>query len=263
MAASVSHDAMANAIRFLSLDAVEKAKSGHPGLPMGMADVATVLWRDVLKFDPADAHWPDRDRFVLSGGHGCMLLYSLLYLTGVGGDKATKHRRHQAVSPGRVEDAGAPGILVRSGRGDDDRPARAGDFDRGRHGDRGAHAGRPLSRRRRPPYLRHRLRRRFDGRREPGGDRHRRPSQAQEADRLLGQQRDLDRRADPGPRRQHRSGRPFPVGGLEFNPHRRPRSQGGPRRHPCGAELQPADDDRLQDDDRLRPADPCGDQQGA
>ena len=87
MTTSVSHDAMANAIRFLSLDAVEKAKSGHPGLPMGMADVATVLWRDVLKFDASDPHWPDRDRFILSAGHGCMLLYSLLFLTGVGGAK--------------------------------------------------------------------------------------------------------------------------------------------------------------------------------
>ena len=85
MTAQVSHDAMANAIRFLSVDAVEKAKSGHPGLPMGAADVATVLFRDVLKFDAADPHWPDRDRFVLSAGHGSMLLYSLLYLTGVGG----------------------------------------------------------------------------------------------------------------------------------------------------------------------------------
>ena len=70
MATTPSHDSMANAIRFLALDAVEKAKSGHPGLPMGMADVATVLWRDALKFDPADPHWPDRDRFVLSAGHG-------------------------------------------------------------------------------------------------------------------------------------------------------------------------------------------------
>ena len=68
-ATSVSHDAMANAIRFLALDAVEKAKSGHPGLPMGCADIATVLWRDVLKFDASDPHWPDRDRFVLSGGN--------------------------------------------------------------------------------------------------------------------------------------------------------------------------------------------------
>jgi len=78
---------MANAIRFLAVDAVEKANSGHPGLPMGAADVATVLFRDVLKFDAADPHWPDRDRFVLSAGHGSMLLYALLYLTGTGGDK--------------------------------------------------------------------------------------------------------------------------------------------------------------------------------
>ena len=101
MAASVSHDAMANAIRFLALDAVEKAKSGHPGLPMGMADVATVLWRDVLKFDASDPHWPDRDRFVLSAGHGCMLLYSLLYLTGVG--MAIAERMLAARFPGVVD----------------------------------------------------------------------------------------------------------------------------------------------------------------
>ncbi len=87
MATSPAHDSMANAIRFLAVDAVEKAKSGHPGLPMGAADVATVLFRDVLKFDASDPHWPDRDRFVLSAGHGSMLLYALLYLTGVGGDK--------------------------------------------------------------------------------------------------------------------------------------------------------------------------------
>src|SRR5688500_19429699 len=73
---------MANAIRALSMDAVEAAKSGHPGMPMGMADVATVLFTRFLKFDPANPRWPDRDRFVLSAGHGSMLLYSLLYLTG-------------------------------------------------------------------------------------------------------------------------------------------------------------------------------------
>src|SRR5271170_3073122 len=83
---AVPHDVMANAIRFLAADAVEKAKSGHPGLPMGMADVATVLFTRVLKFDPLAPEWPDRDRFVLSAGHGCMLLYSVLYLTGVGAD---------------------------------------------------------------------------------------------------------------------------------------------------------------------------------
>ncbi len=73
---------LANAIRFLSMDAVQKAHSGHPGAPMGMADIAEVLWRDVLKYNPANPTWWDRDRFVLSNGHASMLLYSLLHLTG-------------------------------------------------------------------------------------------------------------------------------------------------------------------------------------
>jgi transketolase len=73
---------MANAIRALSMDAVQAANIGHPGMPMGMADVATVLYSEFLKFDPADPHWPDRDRFVLSAGHGSMLIYALLHLTG-------------------------------------------------------------------------------------------------------------------------------------------------------------------------------------
>src|SRR6187402_574605 len=76
------HDRMANAIRALAMDAVEQAKSGHPGLPMGAADIATVLFTQFLKHDPADPKWPDRDRFVLSAGHGSMLVYALLYLTG-------------------------------------------------------------------------------------------------------------------------------------------------------------------------------------
>ncbi|MGW9229361.1 transketolase [Pseudorhizobium sp. NPDC055634] len=76
------HNRMANAIRFLSMDAVEKANSGHPGLPMGAADVATVLFTRFMNFDPKNPLWPNRDRFVLSAGHGSMLLYSLLYLTG-------------------------------------------------------------------------------------------------------------------------------------------------------------------------------------
>jgi len=79
---AADHRRMANAIRVLAMDAVEKAKSGHPGMPMGMADVATVLWTRFLAFDPADPAWPDRDRFVLSAGHGSMLLYALLHLTG-------------------------------------------------------------------------------------------------------------------------------------------------------------------------------------
>ncbi len=81
-ATTVSHKDMANAIRALSMDAVQKAKCGHPGMPMGMADVATVLWTKHLKFDAAAPGWADRDRFVLSAGHGSMLLYSLLYLSG-------------------------------------------------------------------------------------------------------------------------------------------------------------------------------------
>ena len=78
-----THAEMANAIRFLAIDAVEQAKSGHPGMPMGMADVATVLFSRFMKFDPADPAWPDRDRFVLSAGHASMLLYSMLHLTRV------------------------------------------------------------------------------------------------------------------------------------------------------------------------------------
>ena len=74
---------MANAIRALSMDGVQKANSGHPGLPMGMADVATVLFTQFLKFDASDPYWPDRDRFILSAGHGSMLLYSVLHLIGV------------------------------------------------------------------------------------------------------------------------------------------------------------------------------------
>ena len=73
---------LANAIRALAMDAVEAANSGHPGMPMGMADAATALFTRHLKFDASDPHWPDRDRFILSAGHGSMLIYALLYLTG-------------------------------------------------------------------------------------------------------------------------------------------------------------------------------------
>ena len=79
---NIQNKFLANAVRFLSIDAVQKANSGHPGLPMGMADVVTILFRYFLKFNPKNPSWLNRDRFVLSAGHGSMLLYSLLYLTG-------------------------------------------------------------------------------------------------------------------------------------------------------------------------------------
>src|ERR1700742_32260 len=77
-----AHDRMANTIRALAMDAVEQAKSGHPGLPMGAADIATVLFTQFLKFDPSDPAWPARDRFVVSAGHGSMLIYAVLHLLG-------------------------------------------------------------------------------------------------------------------------------------------------------------------------------------
>ena len=80
-----NYSEMANAIRVLTIDAVEAANSGHPGMPMGMADVATLLFSEFLKFDPQNPKWADRDRFILSAGHGSMLIYALLYLTGYSG----------------------------------------------------------------------------------------------------------------------------------------------------------------------------------
>src|ERR1700710_2887422 len=109
---------MANAIRALSMDAVEAAKSGHPGLPLGMADVATILFSRFLKFDPADPQWPDRDRFVLSAGHGSMLLYSLLYLRGYARSSLDQIKRFRQVdSPcaGHPEHGHLPGIETTTG----------------------------------------------------------------------------------------------------------------------------------------------------
>jgi transketolase len=109
---------MANAIRMLSLDAVEQANCGHPGLPMGMADVATVLWSKVLKFDAGATTWPDRDRFVLSAGHGSMLLYSLLHLTGVKAvpmDSLRQFRQLGSNTPGHPEWGHTPGVETTTG----------------------------------------------------------------------------------------------------------------------------------------------------
>jgi transketolase len=109
---------MANAIRALAMDAVEQAKSGHPGMPMGMADVATVLFTQFLKFDPNDAAWPDRDRFVLSAGHGSMLLYALLYLTGYPAltlDEIKRFRQLGSITPGHPEYGHTPGVETTTG----------------------------------------------------------------------------------------------------------------------------------------------------
>ncbi|NHB87518.1 transketolase [Photorhabdus tasmaniensis] len=108
---------LANAIRFLSMDAVQKAKSGHPGAPMGMADIAEVLWRDYLNHNPTDPHWVDRDRFVLSNGHGSMLIYSLLHLTGydVSIDDLKNFRQLHSKTPGHPEYGYAPGIETTTG----------------------------------------------------------------------------------------------------------------------------------------------------
>jgi transketolase len=109
---------MADTIRALSMDAVEKANSGHPGMPMGMADIATVLWGQFLKFDPADPHWPDRDRFILSNGHGSMLLYSLLHLTGYADmtmDEIKTFRQLGSRCAGHPERGHADGIEVTTG----------------------------------------------------------------------------------------------------------------------------------------------------
>ena len=109
---------MANALRALAMDAVEKAKSGHPGMPMGMADVATVLFRDFLKFDAADPDWPDRDRFVLSAGHGSMLLYGLLHLTGYADmtlDELKRFRQLGSRTAGHPEYGHAKGIETTTG----------------------------------------------------------------------------------------------------------------------------------------------------
>jgi len=108
---------LANAIRALSMDAVQKANSGHPGAPMGMADIAEVLWNDYMRHNPANPKWPDRDRFVLSNGHGSMLLYSLLHLTGydLPIEELKNFRQLHSKTPGHPEYGYAPGVETTTG----------------------------------------------------------------------------------------------------------------------------------------------------
>ncbi|MBK1692797.1 transketolase [Ectothiorhodospira mobilis] len=112
-----SRKELANAVRVLSMDAVQKANSGHPGAPMGMADIAEVLWNDYLKHNPANPHWPDRDRFVLSNGHGSMLVYSLLHLTGyeLPMEELKQFRQLHSQTPGHPEYGYTPGVETTTG----------------------------------------------------------------------------------------------------------------------------------------------------
>lgn len=118
MTDQAKHASMANAIRALAMDAVQAAKSGHPGMPMGTADIATVLFTKHLRFDPAEPNWPDRDRFVLSAGHGSMLLYSLLFLLGYEGmtiDQIRNFRQFGSITAGHPEYGHAAGIETTTG----------------------------------------------------------------------------------------------------------------------------------------------------
>jgi transketolase len=115
---TTSLNQLANAVRFLSIDAVQKANSGHPGMPMGMADVATVLFKDHLKFNPKNPSWVNRDRFILSAGHGSMLLYSLLYLTGYKDftiDELKNFRQMNSICAGHPEYKKNSGIETTTG----------------------------------------------------------------------------------------------------------------------------------------------------
>jgi transketolase len=109
---------LANAVRALAMDAVQKANSGHPGAPMGMADIAEVLWNDFMRHNPNNPKWADRDRFVLSNGHGSMLIYALLHLTGydLGLEDLKQFRQLHSRTPGHPEYGYAPGVETTTGR---------------------------------------------------------------------------------------------------------------------------------------------------
>ena len=189
---AIAHASMANAIRALAMDAVEQAKSGHPGMPMGMADVATVLFTRFLKFDPASPTWPDRDRFVLSAGHGSMLLYALLYLTGYEAmtiEQIKRFRQLGSITAGHPEYGHVPGAETTTGPLGQGLANAVGMAIAEKH-----LAARVRRQRRQSQDLRDRVRRRPDGRHQPGSDRARWPPEAQQADRAVRRQRHLYRR---------------------------------------------------------------------
>ena len=261
MSTPPTHDLMANAIRFLAVDAVEKAKSGHPGLPMGAADVATVLFRDVLKFDAADPHWPDRDRFVLSAGHGSMLLYALLYLTGTGGDEGLTiddlkaFRQLGSKTPGHPEYGHTIGVETTTG------PLGQGIA---------TAVGLAMAERMMAAQF-------------PGVVDHHTYVLASDGDLMEGVSQEAIALAghyklrklivlfdDNGISIDGKTSisdsvdqvARFQSAGWSAQPHRRPRPGRDPRGAARGASLRQADDDRLPDDDRLRPADARGNAKG-
>jgi transketolase len=113
----MNHERAINTIRLLAVDAVERARSGHPGMPMGAAPMAYVLWTEFLRHNPGNPHWPNRDRFVLSAGHGSMLLYALLYLTGYGLtiEELKQFRQWGSRTPGHPEYGLTPGVETTTG----------------------------------------------------------------------------------------------------------------------------------------------------
>ena len=117
MKSALDNRTLANALRMLAIDAVEQAKSGHPGAPMGLADTAEVLWNRYLKHNPADPRWPDRDRFILSNGHSSMLLYALLHLSGydLPLDELKRFRQLHSKTPGHPEVGVTPGVETTTG----------------------------------------------------------------------------------------------------------------------------------------------------
>ena len=176
-----------------TVDAVQAAQSGHPGAPLALAPAAYLLYTRIMKHNPADPHWPDRDRFVLSAGHASMLLYASLHLSGY--DLIA--RRDQAVPPARLADAGPSRERRHAGRRDDHRPARPGVRERRRDGDGREVPAREVRRRGlRPPHLRDLLRRRPDGGRRLRGGLARRAPAARPARLPLRRQQDHDRRPD-------------------------------------------------------------------
>jgi hypothetical protein len=256
------HDRMANAIRFLSMDAVEKANSGHPGLPMGAADIATVLFTRFLSFDPKTPSWPNRDRFVLSAGHGSMLLYSLLYLTATRTSRSTRSRivpPAAARAPPATRNTATPPASrrppVRSARASPTPSAWRSPRSklRDEFGSRSASNTTPMC------IV-------GDGCLMEGISQEatlaRRPPEAQQADRVLGRQQHLDRRPDLDCRLD-RPARPLPRLALAHDRRRRPRSGGDCRGDRGSPEVRQADPDRLQDDHRLRRAEQGRHAQGA